>query len=147
MLHRAALNRWLALMASLLLAATCYADEVTLAQALEEAAAQAPDLYAARARTRTAQAEITSAGALPNTTFSVGAGGADPLWTAGVIQRLHPWGVRSNRVDAAEKAATAAHLEEVQTAAAVRAIARRAFYALVRGEDLLALSAHTVELA
>ena len=122
-------------------------EPLSLPQALAEAEQHAPEVAAVRAREATARAGILAAGALPPTALSFGAGQNDPPWSVGLSQKLPAFGARSARVDAASEDATSARLEALQAAAAARADARRAFFALVRAQQKLDLAEHSLALA
>jgi outer membrane protein TolC len=139
-------RRWLCGLAAAAIATSAAPETITLQAALAEAAAHAPALRMGRARAATRRAEVASAAALPATELSAEGGVDEPRWTAGLSQRL-PTASRGARVDAASQSARAAELEADQAAAEARASARRAYFALVRDQELLQLSGRQLEIA
>lgn len=122
------------------------AEPITLSAALAEAAARAPALRRSLARAATRRAEVGTVAALAPTELTVEGGLDEPRWTAGLSQRL-PSLAQGARVDAATAEARGAELEADQGAAEARAAARRAYFALLRDQQLVQLAGAQVEIA
>ncbi|MFY0579956.1 TolC family protein [Cystobacter fuscus] len=120
---------------------------LSLAEALEAATLDSPDVQEAASRASSAEAAVRSSASLLPTTLSVGGGQTDPLWSAGLTQRFEAWGVRSARVEATRREAEAARLELEQARRAARSQVRRTFAALVAAQRSVRLSEQTLELA
>jgi len=122
------------------------AEPITLPAALAEATARAPALRRSLARAATRRAEVGATAALAPTELSVEGGLDEPRWTAGLSQRL-PSLAQGARVAAATAEARGAELEADQGAAEARAAARRAYFALLRDQQLVQLHKAQVEVA
>ncbi|WPB79571.1 TolC family protein [Archangium violaceum] len=120
---------------------------LSLQAALGEASARGPAVLEARARQELARGEVTVARALDPFVLSVGGGGNDPRWSAGVSQRLVVSGARGSRVAASEADAQAAALLQRQALAEARSSARKAYFALLRARQLTEVARRSLSLA
>lgn len=128
-------------------AAAQAAEALSLRAALAEAGGRAPGIAEAQAREAVAQGDVEAARTLAPLTVNLGAGGNDPRWTVGLAQRLPAPGARSARILAAEQAARSAGSERGASEAKVRADARRAYFSLVRGAQLVTTAERALALA
>jgi outer membrane protein, heavy metal efflux system len=120
---------------------------LSLQAALQEAEARAPAVLEARARQEVARGDVAVSRALEPFVLSVGGGTNDPRWSAGVSQRLPLFGVRGARVAASEADASAAELQYRQAVAEARASTRKAYFALLREQQLTEVARRNLSLA
>lgn len=122
-------------------------DALTLEATLAEATAIAPGIAETQAREALARGEVEAARTLPPLTLGLGGGWNDPHWSAGVAQKLPVPGARAARLHSAEQGVLSAEAERRARAAQARADARKAYFSLVRGWQLLDTATRAMMLA
>src|SRR5690606_39061477 len=123
---------------------------LTLAQAIERALSQNPELSAAAHEVAALEGGVIQAGAFPNPEFSAeveGAGESNRTTTLLINQPIELGGKRAARVAAAERAMDVASSELVAKRAEVRAAAISAFFQALSAQERLNIAQSSAQLA
>lgn len=135
------------LLLALFLAMVAAPQPISLADALARALRGNPDVAAARANVRVAEAGIQTAGQLANPTVSGSYGPDTPTFIGTVDVKLPVLGQRGTAVAAAERERDQARAEVATKELGVRAAVRRAYFALAAAQTQAQFAAEGTKLA
>lgn len=142
--------RWAVLSTLLPLSPVSVADPLTLSEAIKTAFSENPDIQAARAEIGIAEGERKQAGLIPNPVLSWESEDtrrATRTETVTLSQTLEIGGKRAARVETATFGQSAADLELVRRADALRADVTAAWFATLRAETAVTLAKEAQSLA
>ena len=123
------------------------AAPLRLEDALRRVAERGPDQAVVAAQVGVAETDVTTARMFPNPQLAVGAGRAEPVFTAGLTLRLPIFGQRGAQIDAAQGGVAHARAEAAASLWRLRHDARVSYYAVARADEEVAIARAAEALA